>query len=595
MAANEGIKILEKVDFSDDEEEDDFKYEEIQEPEDFDAEDDNELADALASLQLKHKTGANDGMANPSNAMTQVRPSVVDDFLRNFLIKAGLKRSLDTFNTEWYEMQSKGKLPAELSTAVPDIYLRNEELDAQAGVLREQVEKMRVVASKAESTWDKFRKERDFHRMHHKRVVQEKNKLIDDLRRLRNHLRSYEPTIEELKKRHESAMKEKMMIKLERDRLKTRVKVLEETVANLSANPSVAGSKTPGAGPESSQVSSKGAKGEGSPDKKRNPTRTVRKQASFPPDEPQLNPYLDMEFDPANTENYMTRKSFKGHVNSISACAFHPKKPVFATASDDETWRLWNVPDCELIMSGEGHGSWLSDLHFHPHGSHLVTASGDSAVKIWEFSKARCTHTFSEHTQAVWGSEFHFGGDLVVSCSMDHTVRIWDLISGKCRQTLRGHVDSVNACSWIPHTSNVCSAAGDKTVSVWDGRTGLCVQTLYGHTNSCNHVKVSKQGDIVVSADADGVVKVWDIRMVAELGTIDCGQYPVNKLDIDRSGTKVVAASDDGTVKVLDLKDFSVKQSHAGHEGPVQSVAYSPNDAYFVSGSSDSTFRLWAE
>ena len=33
---------------------------------------------------------------------------------------------------------------------------------------------MRVqeVATKAKSTWDKFRKERDFHKMHHKRVVQ---------------------------------------------------------------------------------------------------------------------------------------------------------------------------------------------------------------------------------------------------------------------------------------------------------------------------------------------------------------------------------------------------------------------------------------
>lgn len=590
----EGIKILEKIDLSDDEDEEDFQYEEIKDDDDLDAEDDNELADALASLQLKNKVVGNESMmANQSNAMTQVRPSVVDDFLRNFLIKAGLKRSLDTFNTEWYEMQSKGKLPAELSTAVPDIYLRNEELDKQAGILREQVEKMRAVASKAESTWDKFRKERDFHRMHHKRVVQEKNKLIDDLRRLRNHLRSYEPTIEELKKRHESAMKEKMMIKLERDRLKSRVKVLEEQVANLSQNPSMAtGSKGPGVPGEGSQASKGGTGKDG---KKRQPTRAVRKQAAFPPDDPSLNPYLDMEFDPVNAENYMTRKSFKGHLNSVSAVAFHPKKPVFATASDDETWRLWNVPDCELIMSGEGHGSWLSDLHFHPHGSHLVTGSGDATVKIWEFSKARCTHTFTEHTQAVWGTEFHFGGDLVASCSMDHTARIWDLISGKCRQTLRGHVDSVNACAWVPYTSNLCTAAGDKTVSVWDGRTGLCVQTLYGHSNSCNHVKVSKQGDIVVSADADGVVKVWDIRMIAELGTIECGQYPVNKLDIDRSGSKVVAASDDGTIKVISIKDFEVKHSLAGHEGPVQSCSFSPNDAYFVSGASDSTFRLWAE
>ena len=39
----------------------------------------------------------------------------------------------------------------------------------------------------ASATWDKFRKESDFHRMHHKRVAQEKNRLISDLQRLKKH------------------------------------------------------------------------------------------------------------------------------------------------------------------------------------------------------------------------------------------------------------------------------------------------------------------------------------------------------------------------------------------------------------------------
>ena len=164
--------------------------------------------------------------------------------------------------------------------------------------------------------------------------------------------------------------------------------MLEDQVASMN-NPT---SPTKGEGDDTSKVH-----------KKKQATRAVRKQASFPADDPSLNPYLDMEFDPANSESYMTRKNFKGHLNSISACAFHPKKPVFATASDDETWKLWNIPDCELIMSGEGHSGWLSDLDFHPHGSHLVSGSGDSTIKIWEFAQARCTHTFTDHTQAVWG------------------------------------------------------------------------------------------------------------------------------------------------------------------------------------------------
>jgi WD40 repeat protein len=56
----------------------------------------------------------------------------------------------------------------------------------------------------------------------------------------------------------------------------------------------------------------------------------------------------------------------------------------------------------------------------------------------------------------------------------------------------------------------------------------------------------------------------------------------------------VIAASDDATVKVIDLSDFSVLQSLGGHEGPVQTVAFSPSDAYFVSGSSDCTYRVWS-
>jgi ribosomal protein L9 len=125
-----------------------FRYEVIEEA-DFKDDDDDDLAEALASLQFKQKIENE----YQQTSITQVRPSVVDDFVRNFLIKAGLKRSLDAFNIEWYELQSKGKLSVELSNPVPDIYLKNEDLFEQTRVLREQVEKMREVAGRYISTY----------------------------------------------------------------------------------------------------------------------------------------------------------------------------------------------------------------------------------------------------------------------------------------------------------------------------------------------------------------------------------------------------------------------------------------------------------
>ena len=66
---------------------------------------------------------------------------------------------------------------------------------------------MKQISDKAKSTWDKFRKERDFHKMHHKRVVQEKNKLVVDLKRLKNHYANYEPMLKMMRGKYETAMK----------------------------------------------------------------------------------------------------------------------------------------------------------------------------------------------------------------------------------------------------------------------------------------------------------------------------------------------------------------------------------------------------
>lgn len=102
--------------------------------------------------------------------------------------------------------------------------------------LRVDVENYKEIANKARATYDKLRKERDFHRMHHKRVVQEKNKLISDIKRLKKHYENYEPTLKQLQHKYEIAMKEKMLTKLERDRLATKVGNLESTLKLLEKN-----------------------------------------------------------------------------------------------------------------------------------------------------------------------------------------------------------------------------------------------------------------------------------------------------------------------------------------------------------------------
>jgi WD40 repeat protein len=110
-----------------------------------------------------------------------------------------------------------------------------------------------------------------------------------------------------------------------------------------------------------------------------------------------VNPYSGVPFDTHPYKNAVLSKTFKGHMMSISALAMHPKKSICATASDDFTWKIWTLPQGELIMSGEGHKDWVSGINFHPKGSHLITSSGDCTIKVWDFINAACTHTFKDH------------------------------------------------------------------------------------------------------------------------------------------------------------------------------------------------------
>lgn len=238
----------------------------------------------------------------PAPGETLRGAEVVDDFVRNFLLRMGMERTLDVFEEEWYKLKSLGKIP-DLGE-VPDVYMQNQALDRRVREQNAELEAIKSVASKATGTWEKLRKvcgwiygcmcvcmcvggrcfvprvvessrvsgsawkhcratpvdgaarpalsslpllfwgrngagsvglapltlpllprcarlaqERDFHRMNHRRVAQEKNRLITDIQRLKKHYSLYEPTLGEMRHKYESAMKEKMLTRLEKDRL----------------------------------------------------------------------------------------------------------------------------------------------------------------------------------------------------------------------------------------------------------------------------------------------------------------------------------------------------------------------------------------
>ncbi|KAI0233259.1 Sperm-associated antigen 16 protein [Lamellibrachia satsuma] len=594
-------------------EDSEYQYDTVTIEDDFISEDIEESLDSVVRSIRKstEDAAASIKRESPLKANVTTRPEVVDDFVRNFLVKMGMSKSLDTFQTEWYEMQQRGLLPEEQVGIVPDIYTKNYQMAHELKNIRREMNKYKEAALKAKEAYMKLRKDRDYHRMHHKRVVQEKERLIAELKKLKDHYADYEPTLQQLKQRYETAMKEKMLTRLERDRAVGQVHGLKSTLRNLDKNggqfyvPEMplhachTGSTVPvdkfGRGPTQRRMAKAREIWEGK-DMSEEEGARYPNDSIFPIDAG-VNPFLSQSRLPSGhltrTGGFHLAFTYQAHSHAVSSVALHPRKQILSSTSDDCTWKMWAVPSGEIIMTGEGHTDWVCDSDFHPSGTKLATTSGDTTVKIWDFAKAECVHTFTEHTLAVWACSWHSCGDFLATCSMDNTAKIWDLNSQRCRFTLRGHTDSVNAVNFIPYSNTVITCSADKTVSLWDVRTGQCGQTFYGHMHSVNDVTLNLRCDTVASCDSYGVVKLWDMRTGAPMVSTDCGPHPSNKVAFDPSGTVLAIASNDSTIRMYEIGSGQVT-SLAGHEDAVQCLVFDKSGDFLVSGGSDLTIRIWS-
>lgn len=147
------------------------------------------------------------------------RPVVVDDFIRNFLTKCGMQKTMNIFQQEWFDLQKKGTFQDLGIGLITDITNKNAKLEVKISKMRTELESAKVIAEEAKSTWEKLRKERDYHKTHQDRVNGEKVEITQKIKEIKASHEEMEDAIEEVKKKLLDTTKEKAMLKLEKDKL----------------------------------------------------------------------------------------------------------------------------------------------------------------------------------------------------------------------------------------------------------------------------------------------------------------------------------------------------------------------------------------
>jgi len=163
------------------------------------------------------------------------------------------------------------------------------------------------------------------------------------------------------------------------------------------------------------------------------------------------------------------------HDKDINALDVSPTAPLFASASQDRTIKIWSLEDGSVagILRGHKRGVW--SIRFSPAGTRPINL-------------------------ADGGSTSSRG--LLISGSGDRTVKVWSLSTYTCLLTFEGHSNSVLKVIWIPpHTSSSDSGSPDES------RPGHDTQAM------------------IASASSDTLVKLWSPYAAADsdhlLATLD--------------------------------------------------------------------------
>lgn len=210
--------------------------------------------------------------------------------------------------------------------------------------------------------------------------------------------------------------------------------------------------------------------------------------------------------------------------------------------------------------------------------------------------KLTCLQKLSISSRAIDTVSINSTGEwLAFGISSYGQLLVWEWQSERYVLKQQGHLHNMTSMCYSPEGQYIATGGLDGKIKVWNASSGFCFVTLKDHTGAVTDLQFSPKGQVIVSASQDGTVRAFDMIRYRNFRTMTSPKSTqFSCVAIDPSGELIAAGSStDFSVYVWSLQTGKLLDVLDGHEGPVTTLKFSPQNPQLATGSWDATVKIW--
>jgi cytochrome c len=231
------------------------------------------------------------------------------------------------------------------------------------------------------------------------------------------------------------------------------------------------------------------------------------------------------------------------HSDAVNAVVFLQDGRM-ATAGADARIAIWTAGQQQPDEVFEGHRAPIASLAVSPDGSMLASASWDDTVRLWQLGSGT-KRVLEGHSQHVNGVAFMPDGKSLISVGYDLTLRIWPLPDGPPHvitltsppNAVAIALDGEIATGGADGQVRFLTLEGKETGEVQAGPAPIVAQAI------------SPDGRWIAAASIGGVVAIIDRKARSVARTLVASGSPVWSVAFLPDSATLLTGSADGTIR----------------------------------------------